>query len=212
MKTIRDAAYRASVELAGEKGPFPAFDAGSYLRAPAVSGLDQDILDGISAQGIRNSHLTAIAPAGTISLLANNISSGVEPIYSLSHSRRILERDNTHREYDLRDYAYDIWRQKEGSQTELPHQFIDANHLSPVAHLDMQAALQPYVDNAISKTINVPADYGFEEFRDLYRLAHEKQLKGCTTFRPNPVTGSVLTTEAGDRYASHCCNVEREAD
>ena len=97
-------------------------------------------------------------------------------------------------------------------QTELPRQFVDANHLSPVAHLDMQAALQPYVDNAISKTINVPENYSFEEFRDLYQLAYVKGLKGCTTFRPNPVTGAVLATEGEYRQAAHCCSVEREAD
>jgi ribonucleoside-diphosphate reductase alpha chain len=212
MQTICYTAYRTSVSLAGEKGCFRWFDKQKYMKGEFICTLPEDIRDGIAKHGIRNSHLTAIAPAGTISMLANNISSGVEPIYSLSHSRRILERDNTHRTYDLCDYAYHFWRQKEGAQAKLPPQFVDVNHLSPIAHLDMQAALQPYVDNAISKTINVPKDYPFEEFRDLYQLAYKKGLKGCTTFRPNPVTGAVLSTEGEGRHAAHCCSVEREAD
>lgn len=211
MQTICYTAYRTSVSLADKKGPFSWFDRDNYLKSEFVRTLPNDIRDGIAKHGIRNSHLTAIAPAGTISLLANNISSGVEPIYSLSHSRRILERDNTHRTYDMRDYAYHLWQQKEGAQAKVPRQFVDANRLSPIAHLDMQAVLQLYVDNAISKTINVPEDYAFEEFRDLYQLAYEKGLKGCTTFRPNPVTGAVLTDAEG-RHAAHCCSVEREAD
>ncbi|MDH3671804.1 MAG: adenosylcobalamin-dependent ribonucleoside-diphosphate reductase [Gammaproteobacteria bacterium] len=212
MQTICYTAYRTSVSLADEKGPFSWFHRDNYLKGEFVRTLPSDIRDGIANYGIRNSHLTAIAPAGTISLLANNISSGVEPIYSLSHSRRILERDNTHRTYDLCDYAYDLWQQKQGAQAKLPRQFVDANRLSAIAHLDMQAVLQPYVDNAISKTINVPEDYAFAEFRDLYRLAYEKGLKGCATFRPNPITGAVLATAGEGRHAAHCCSVEREAD
>jgi ribonucleoside-diphosphate reductase alpha chain len=212
MQTICYTAYRTSVSLADEKGCFRWFDKQKYLKGEFICTLPDDIRDGIAEHGIRNSHLTAIAPAGTISLLANNISSGVEPIYSLSHSRRILERDNTHRTYDLHDYAYHLWQQKEGARAKLPRQFVDANHLSPAAHLGMQAALQPHVDNAISKTVNVPEDYAFEKFRDLYQLAYDKGLKGCTTFRPNAVTGAVLATEEEGRRAAHCCSVEREAD
>lgn len=212
MQTICYTAYRTSVSLADEKGSFRWFDKQKYLKGEFICTLPQDISDAIAKHGIRNSHLTAIAPAGTISLLANNISSGVEPIYSLSHSRRILERDNTHTAYDLHDYAYHLWQQRQGTKAKLPRQFVDANQLSPAAHLDMQAALQPYVDNAISKTVNIPEDYAFEKFRDLYQLAYDKGLKGCTTFRPNPVTGVVLATEAEGRRAAHCCSVEREAD
>jgi ribonucleoside-diphosphate reductase alpha chain len=211
MQTICYTAYRTSVSLADEKNPFGWFDRENYLDGEFVRTLPEDIRDGIAKHGIRNSHLTAIAPAGTISLLANNISSGVEPIYSLSHSRRILETDGSYKTCELRDYAYRMWQEKGDEQAQLPRQFVDAKNLSPIAHLDMQAALQPYVDNAISKTINVPEDYAFEEFRNLYQLAYEKGLKGCTTFRPNPVTGAVLTDAEG-RHAAHCCSVEREAD
>ncbi len=211
MQTICYTAYRTSVSLADEKNPFGWFDRENHLDGEFVRTLPEDIRDGIAKHGIHNSHLTAIAPAGTISLLANNISSGVEPIYSLSHSRRILETDGSYKICELRDYAYRMWQEKGDEQAQLPRQFVDAKNLSPIAHLDMQAALQPYVDNAISKTINVPEDYAFEEFRNLYQLAYEKGLKGCTTFRPNPVTGAVLTDAEG-RHAAHCCSIEREAD
>ncbi|GMQ90289.1 MAG: hypothetical protein BMS9Abin10_0647 [Gammaproteobacteria bacterium] len=215
MQSICHAAYRCSVKLAREKGAFPFFDKEKTLEGRFIRGLPDDIHTGIAGHGIRNSHLTTIAPTGTISMLANNISSGVEPVYDFSYSRRVLEADGSYATYALTDYAYRAWHEKKGTAP-LPAQFVDARSLAPAAHLDMQAALQPFVDNAISKTINVPEDYRFADFRSLYEMAYDKGLKGCTTFRPNPVTGAVLTAE-GDHgeegaHAAHCCSIEREAD
>jgi ribonucleoside-diphosphate reductase alpha chain len=162
--------------------------------------------------GLRNSHLTAIAPTGTISLLANNVSSGLEPVYDFALTRRVLERDGTYASHELVDYAMARWRHSQGT-TQPPETFVSAHQLAPAAHLAMQAALQPHVDNSISKTINVPRDYAFEDFKDIYRQAYDLGLKGCTTFRPNPVTGEVLTAATAEGEAApHCCNVEREAD
>ncbi len=209
MATVRDSAYRASVELAREKGPFPLFERDAFLARPFVQRLPSDIRDAIAAYGIRNSHLTAIAPTGTISLLANNVSSGIEPVFDHVYSRRILERDGNYGFYEVRDYAFRLWRDLKGAAA-LPAQFVEARSLGPKEHLAMQAALQSYVDNAISKTINVPADFPFAEFQDIYREAYASGLKGCTTFRENPVTGAVL--ESTEPSAHHCCTIEREAD
>jgi len=209
MQALRDCAYRASVELAREKGAFPFFERDAYLASPFVLRLPADIRDGIATHGIRNSHLTAIAPTGTISLLADNVSSGLEPVFDWSYRRRLLERDGHYREYEVSDYAWRLWRELHGDAPLPPH-FVTAGQLEPQEHLAMQAALQPYVDSAISKTVNVPADYPFERFQSIYREAHRLGLKGCTTFRPNPVTGAVL--QAAEPSASHCCSIEREAD
>jgi len=215
MQTICHAAYRASIELAREKGSFPLFDKEKYLAGEFVRTLPAEIRDGIAQYGIRNSHLTAIAPTGTISLLANNISSGLEPVFDSEFTRRILEPDGCYAQYQVIDYAVARWRAT-GNADSLPPSFVDARHLAPAAHLAMQAAIQPYVDQAISKTINVPENFEFAAFRDLYQLAYDQGLKGCTTFRPNPVTGEVLRgIEDGIEeglVASHCCSVEREAD
>lgn len=211
MKTICHAAYRASVELAREKGPFPFFERDKYLEGAFIRNLPDDIRAGIAEHGIRNSHLTAIAPTGTISLLANNVSSGLEPVFDFSYRRRVLEADGTYSEYELTDYAVMLWRQLRGNEP-LPRQFVRAHDVPPEAHLDMQAALQPYVDNAISKTINVPEDYDLDAFQGLYQLAYDKGLKGCTTFRPNPVTGAILEAIKGTAEGTHCCSLERETD
>lgn len=211
MKTICHAAYRASVDLAKEKGRFPFFERDKYLEGAFVRNLPDDIRAGIAEHGIRNSHLTAIAPTGTISLLANNVSSGLEPVYDFSYRRRVLEADGTYSEYELTDYAVALWRQLHGNEP-LPPQFVRAHDVSPEAHLDMQAALQPYVDNAISKTINVPEDYDLDAFQGLYQLAYDKGLKGCTTFRPNPVTGAILEAIKGTAEGTHCCSLDRETD
>ena len=210
METIRNAAYRASAALAGEKGAFPFFERDAYLTSPFTQRLPPELRDAIARGGMRNSHCVAIAPTGTISLLANNVSSGLEPIYAGDYPRRVLDPAGHYCEYAVTDYAVALWRQSQHRKDGLPPAFVDARAVSPEHHLDMQAALQPFVDNAISKTINIPADYPFERFRDLYRLAYHKGLKGCTTFRPNPVTGSILgeTVEPG----AHCCTLEREAD
>lgn len=213
MRTICHAAYRASIELAREKGPFPFFEAAAFLASRFVATLPDDIRDGIARHGIRNSHLTAIAPTGTISLLANNVSSGLEPVFDFSYRRRVLELDGSYSEYPLRDHADVLWQALHPGRGDRPRQFIDARRIAPRAHIDMQAAVQPFIDNAVSKTVNIPADFAFESFREVYAYAFDRGLKGCTTFRPNPVTGAVLSAE-GDGFESgrHCCDLEREAD
>jgi len=211
MQLICHSAYRTSVELAREKGPFPFFDREKYPRGKFILGLPREIQDDIIRHGLRNSHLTAIAPTGTISLLANNISSGLEPMYEYSYTRRVLELDGSYTEHELTDYALRLWREQRG-QEKPPATFVDTRSLAPAAHLGMQAALQPFVDNSISKTINVPRGYGFDDFKEIYERAYHMGLKGCTTFRPNPVTGEVLRGEGDAEAAPHCCNVEREAD
>ncbi|MFW5954485.1 MAG: adenosylcobalamin-dependent ribonucleoside-diphosphate reductase [Guyparkeria sp.] len=208
MRTITHAAYRASIELAREKGPFPFLERDAYLDGEFVRSLPGDIRDGIARHGIRNSHLTAIAPTGTISLLADNVSSGLEPVFRFSFTRRVIERDGRRASHSISDHAWRLWQERHPGEP-LPAAFVQADELGPEAHLGMQAALQPLVDSAISKTINVPEDLPFERFEAIYRRAHALGLKGCTTFRPNPVTGAVL--EATET-ATPCCDIERESD
>lgn len=214
MRHICHSAYRTSIVVAREKGAFPAFQAEPYLSGEFVRTLPQDILGGIRQYGIRNSHLTAIAPTGTISLLGNNVSSGLEPIYELHFMRRIREADGGASIVRVTDYAYRLFRQLYGEDKPLPPVFVRATEIQPPMHLEMQAALQAYVDNSISKTINVPGGYEYDEFRSLYETAYKKGLKGCTTFRPNPVTGQVLVPEesADEAEAAQCCSIDREAD
>jgi len=211
MATICHQAYRTSIALADEKGCFSLFDPDAYLAAPFVAGLPEDIRAGIRTSGIRNSHLTAIAPAGTISLLANNVSSGIEPLFGLDFARRLLGSDGTYREHRVTDFAVAEWRTR-FADAPLPAHFLTAAQLAPEAHLEMQSALQPYTDSAISKTINVPESCPFADFRDLYRKAYDLGLKGCTTFRPNPITGEILLRESPASGGGGCCGVDREAD
>ena len=128
----------------------------------------------------------------------------------------MLDVGGSYATYELTDPAYHQWLDRFGPEGPLPDYFVEARRLSPAAHLDMQAALQPFVDQAISKTINVPEDHPYDDFRSLYEQAYTKGLKGCTTFRPNAVTGAVLTSfaEGGGEgvHARHCCSIEREAD
>ena len=210
MRAICHAAYRASIELAKEKASFPYFDRDRYLQGPFVRSLPQDIQRGIAEHGIRNSHLLAIAPTGTISLLAGNISSGLEPVFAASYRRKVLDAGGMPKEFLLTDRALELWRATGASG--MPDGFVTAGELSVTAHLAMQAALQPFVDNSISKTINVAQDCPFDEFKRIYDLAYDHGLKGCTTFRPNPVTGAVLSEDTGGTEAPHCCVFEREAD
>lgn len=211
MRTICQAAYRASIDIAREKGSFPLFDQEKYLAGAFVRTLPDDIQAGIARYGIRNSHLMAIAPTGTISLLANNISSGLEPVFDSEYTRRVLGLDGSYSAYRVVDFAVASWRKLWGNDA-LPPAFINAHQLSPNDHLHMQAAMQPYVDQAISKTINVPEEYAFEAFRNLYQQAYDLGLKGCTTFRPNPVTGTIMDRTEAEQTAPHCCTMEREAD
>ncbi|MGB5260447.1 MAG: adenosylcobalamin-dependent ribonucleoside-diphosphate reductase, partial [Gammaproteobacteria bacterium] len=215
MQTICHAAYHSSIRLAGEKGSFPYFDREHYLQSRFVESLPDDIRSGIATHGIRNSHLTAIAPTGTISLLANNVSSGIEPVFGARHSRKVLNRQGQYEQFELEDLAFRLWREQGNDGAQLPAAFVEARQLPPAAHLAMQAALQPYVDSAIAKTINVPQDYAFGNFQDLYRQAWQLELKGCTTFRTNPVTGEILASsarETGEMQGAHCCTIEREGD
>jgi len=183
MRVIRDAAYRASTVLAREKGAFPFFDRAPYLQGEFVKRLPTDIREGVAAHGIRNSHLLAIAPTGSISLLAGGLSTGLEPIFARIQMRRILGRDGQPRRFRIVDPALALWRSLRGDDAGEPPAFVTAHELSLAAHLDMQAALQPYVDNAISKTVNIAPDLSFEAFRAVYDEAFDRGLKGCTVFR-----------------------------
>lgn len=198
MASIERAAYRTSAELAREKGAFPLFDHDQFLRGPAATRLDEDVRTTIADCGLRNGLVTSIAPTGTISLFAGNVSSGVEPVFDFTYRRRLLETDGSAREEMVEDYAHRLFRHMFGPTAPLPDSFVTAADLSPRDHLEMQGALQTHVDSAISKTVNCPEDIGFEDFAELYDIAYDLDLKGCTTFRPNPVTGSILT--AGETH------------
>ncbi len=201
MKAIQRAAYLASTELAAEKGAFPLYDAGAYLAGETVRELDQDVQDAIAQHGIRNSLLTSIAPTGTISLFANNVSSGLEPVFSFKYTRNVLMPDGTRSQEEVTDYAYRLFRRLKGEHAPLPDYFVDAQTLTPGDHVVMQAAVQKYVDSSISKTINVPVDLSFDAFKDVYAQAYELGCKGCTTYRPNDITGAVLETKPAETKA-----------
>ena len=196
MRTLQRAAYLASVELAREKGPFPLFDAEQYLNGEHVRSLDEDVRTAIADHGIRNALVTSVAPTGTISLFADNVSSGLEPVFSFKYSRNILTPDGTRREEEVSDYAFRLYRRQFGENTPLTDAFVDAQSLSPRDHLVMQAAVQKYIDSSISKTINCPESISFDAFKDIYLQAYELGCKGCTTYRPNDVTGAVLEVKA----------------
>jgi ribonucleoside-diphosphate reductase alpha chain len=195
MARIERAAYLASAELAREKGPFPRFQAAPFLAAPNVARLPAEVRAAIARHGIRNGCLTSIAPTGTISLLAGNVSSGIEPVFDLRYLRRVRDGEHTREEW-VEDYAHALFRHLHGSQAPLPLAFVTAAELTPMQHLRMQAALQAHVDSSISKTINCPENLAFDAFEDVYTQAYDLGLKGCTTFRPNPITGSVLETKS----------------
>ncbi len=196
MRAVLHAAYRASVELAREKGPFPLFDRDRYLEGAFIRSLPQDIRDGIAAHGIRNALLTSIAPTGTISLFAGNVSSGIEPVFAYAYTRKVLMPDGSRTEEEVADYAVARFREKFGADAPLPGNFVDAQTLAPLDHVRMQAEAQKWVDSSISKTINCPADISFDAFKDVYAEAYRTGCKGCTTYRPNAVTGSVLEAKS----------------
>ena len=189
---VARASYLASVDLANEKGAFPLFDAEPYLASGTMVGMDADVRDAIKAHGIRNALLTSIAPTGTISLYAGNVSSGIEPVFAYSYTRKVLQKDGSRTEEEVTDYAVQMWRDKFGDK-ELPDYFVNAQTLLPADHVRMQAAAQKWIDSSISKTINCPEDIDFGTFKNVYLEAYESGCKGCTTYRPNAVTGSVLS-------------------
>jgi ribonucleoside-diphosphate reductase alpha chain len=194
LAAIRTAAYRASAQLAAEKGPFPAYDA-AILDRPTLASLDEETRALIREHGLRNGCLTTIAPTGTISLLAGNTSSGIEPVFAFSYQRRVRQPDNSFLEEPVQDYALTMWRRLHGDAPPPEHSFVSAQTLAPADHLAMQATAQRFIDSSISKTVNCPEDIPFEQFSDIYARAFDLGCKGCTTYRPNAVTGSILSVE-----------------
>ncbi len=194
MRLISHSAYRASVILARERSSFPSFVLDQYCTNGFVSTLPQDIHALISKYGIRGSHLTAVAPAGSISLLAGNVSSGIEPVFAFSTKREVHTPEGHARLFTVEDYASKLFHQLHGQKVKRTAAFVEAYEVDPLHQLNMQAHVQAHVDNAVSKTVNVPADLSFDSFRGLYKQAHTLGLKGCTVFRPNQTTRSVLST------------------
>ena len=195
LHAIARAAYQSSVQLAKEKGAFPLFDTEGFLASGAMQQMDDDVRAAISQHGIRNALLTSIAPTGTISLYAGNVSSGIEPVFAYAYTRKVLQKDGSHSEEEVVDYAVQMWRGKFGDAP-LPDYFVNAQTLAPLDHVKMQAAAQKWVDSSISKTINCPENISFDAFKDVYMAAWDQGCKGCTTYRPNAVTGSVLSVSA----------------
>ena len=219
MRLIQIQAYRASTELAAEKGAFPLFDRDKYLAGESVRELDAETLALIARHGIRNALLTSVAPTGTISLFADNVSSGLEPVFSFRYTRTVLMPDGARKQEEVSDHAYRLYRRLRGPEAPLTAAFVDAQSLAPDDHPDpyvrnkamseralfrmrqrngfpvVQAAVQKYIDSSISKTINLPETIGFDAFKDVYRRAYAMGCKGCTTYRPNDVTGAVLVAE-----------------
>ena len=192
LQRIARAAYLASAHLAEEKGAFPLFDAEAYLAGETMQTMDADVRKAVSKHGIRNALLTSIAPTGTISLYAGNVSSGIEPVFAYEYTRKVLQPDGSRTEEEVVDYAVKLWHEKFPGHP-LPDYFVNAQTLPPLDHVRMQAAAQKWVDSSISKTINVPEDIAFDDFQQVYLEAWNSGCKGCTTYRPNDVTGSVLT-------------------
>ena len=197
MGGLQRAAYLASARLAKEKGAFPLYDAARYAESPTIQGLGDDVRAALSASGVRNALLTSVAPTGTISLLAGNVSSGIEPVFSYSYTRNVLMPDGTRRAETVDDHACLLFRRLRGDAAPLPDYFVDAQSLRPADHLTVQAQVQAFVDSSISKTINCPEEMEFDDFKDVYMRAYDLGCKGCTTYRPNPVTGAVLEGASG---------------
>ncbi len=196
-RALRDIAYAASVELAKERGPFPLLDAAKYLQSGFAARLPDELKEAIRKHGIRNSHLTSIAPTGTISLaFADNASNGIEPAFSWFYNRVKRMPDGSKKDYTVEDHAYRVYRALGHDIEHLPEAFVSALEISARDHMLMVAAVAPYVDAAISKTVNVPEDYPYGDFQDLYMQAWRSGLKGITTYRPNKVLGAVLSIPA----------------
>ncbi len=203
LSVLSEAAYDASADLAKEKGAFPLFDAQEFLARPFVQRLSPAVREKISAHGIRNGLVTSIAPTGTISLFADNVSSGIEPVFAYSFTRNVLQPDGTRSEEQVSDYAWRAFHARFGAEAELPDYFVSTQDLTPDDHLAVQAVAQKHIDSSISKTINVPENIDFEAFKHVYLKAYEMGCKGCTTYRPNEITGSVLQTTVAPQVAPH---------
>jgi len=216
MRIVRDCAYEASIELAQEKHPFPALDRELYLLQPFIQSLPKELRSRIAVHGIRNSHLLAIAPAGSISLLANNVSSGIEPIVGLEMLRRLRGLDGALTNFQVTDYAYALWRSRQVAQGDLPASFMTAERISPRDHLLIQAAVNPFIDGAIAKTVTLPREAPRSSADELFRTAHALGLKGCTVFRssvrPSVVEGrSDLENLWAAASAERCTRAEAES-
>ena len=199
LSVLRDSAYKCSIDLAKEKGPFPLFNKRRFLESHNVKKLPKKLKDGIKGFGIRNALLTSIAPTGTISLLADNISSGLEPVFAFKYNRKVLQPDGSNITEQVNDYAYGLFERLRSKNTSRTEAFVDAQMLQPNDHLVMQATVQEYIDSSISKTINCPEDISFETFKEVYKSAYDLGCKGCTTYRPNDVTGSVLYLDENEK-------------
>jgi ribonucleoside-diphosphate reductase alpha chain len=194
---VQRLSYLASADIAAEKGSFPLYDRARYLAGETIRGLPEDVRTAIGRYGIRNALLNSIAPTGTISLLADNVSSGIEPVFAFSYVRHVLQPDGAKREESVEDHAFRLWRAVKGNEPP-SKAFVDAQTLTPADHLAMQAAAQQFVDSSISKTINLPRDISFEAFKGVYEEAYARDCKGCTTYRPNDVTGAVLEVKPSE--------------
>jgi ribonucleoside-diphosphate reductase alpha chain len=194
---VQRLSYLASADIAAEKGSFPLYDRARYLAGETIRGLPEDVRTAIGRYGIRNALLNSIAPTGTISLLADNVSSGIEPVFAFSYVRHVLQPDGAKREESVEDHAFRLWRAVKGNEPP-SEAFVDAQTLTPADHLAMQAAAQQFVDSSISKTINLPRDISFEAFKGVYEEAYARDCKGCTTYRPNDVTGAVLEVKPSE--------------
>ena len=212
-RLMRDVAYVTSVELAKEKGAFPLFDAEKYLASGFAKRLPENIREAIREHGIRNSHLLSIAPTGTISLaFADNASNGIEPAFSWFYNRKKRQADDSYKDYVVEDHAYRLYRALGGDTDNLPEAFVSAQTMSVGDHVGMLKVVQPYVDTSISKTVNIPVDYPFEDFADLYLVAWKAGLKGLSTYRPNAVLGAVLSVPAAPEAKAEEVKEETDAD
>ncbi|MEP7242098.1 MAG: adenosylcobalamin-dependent ribonucleoside-diphosphate reductase [Gammaproteobacteria bacterium] len=217
MRTLRDSAYEASVDLGRERGSFPAFDADAYLSRPFIRALPAHIQNSIARYGIRNSHLIAIAPAGSISLLANNVSSGIEPMSGIETFRRVLATDATYRNFQVTDLAYAAWRLLRTPQADKPASFVEAEAIAPRDHLLMQAAVAPFVDGSISKVISLPQGADRTAVAELFEAAHLLGLKGCTIFSAGSRAAAIARRGEADHErealaAEYCSTAGRASD
>lgn len=211
MQEVCYAAYRTSIELAKEKGSFPLFNAAELLKRPFIQSLPADIQQGIRDGYLRNGVLLTIAPTGTTSIAYGNGSSGLEPVFAHSMSRNVTQPDGSFKPYDEVAYGARLWLALNPGKelTDLPTYMNVCADVKVHEHIRIQEVCQRWVDASISKTINVPEDIPYEDFKYVYKLAYESGCKGCTTYRPSDVRGSILSAgkssdlsgDAGSRSA-----------